>query len=50
MTAHTCCNEAPLGSRTWHRAYRIWYDADRAGSTIRAAAWGWIADRLVRWA
>lgn len=34
----------------WHRAYCNWYDHDRAGHRVRAAAWGFIADRLVHWA
>lgn len=38
------------GTALWHRAYRNWYDADRAGHAIRAAVWGFVADRLVRWA
>lgn len=33
-------------SETWHSAYVRWYDHDRAGNGIRAAAWGWVADRL----
>lgn len=32
----------------WHRAYCHWHDHHRAGHTLRAAAWGWLADRLVR--
>ncbi len=32
----------------WHRAYRRWYDHRQAGHTTRAAAWGWVADRLAR--
>lgn len=34
----------------WHRAYCNWYDRDRAGHRVRAAAWGFIADRLARFA
>ncbi|WP_281380807.1 hypothetical protein [Nocardioides panaciterrulae] len=32
----------------WHRAYCNWFDHDRAGHNVRAAVWGWLADRLVR--
>lgn len=32
----------------WHRAYVRWYDNNRAGRRVRAAVWGWVADRLVR--
>lgn len=32
--------------RLWHAAYRRWYDHDAAGHRLRAAAWGWAADRL----
>lgn len=34
----------------WHAAYSRWYDYDQAGATIRAHIWGWIADRLARFA
>lgn len=30
---------------SWHRAYRRWYDHNRAGHRVRAAIWGWIADQ-----
>lgn len=45
-----CNDEHHDGAATtlWHRAYCRWYDHDRAGHRARAAAWGWIADRLVR--
>lgn len=39
-----------VGTAMWHRAYCNWYDARAAGRTIRAAAWGFVADRLVRFA
>lgn len=32
----------------WHAAYRRWYDHDQAGHRHRAAAWGVVADLLVR--
>ena len=38
------------GTALWHRAYCDWYDHDRAGHKVRAAIFGWIADRIVRWA
>lgn len=38
------------GSRLWHAFYCLWFDADRAGRRCRAAVWGWVADRLVRFA
>lgn len=38
------------GTAVWHRAYCNWYDADRAGHWLRATVWGWVADRLVRFA
>jgi hypothetical protein len=34
----------------WHRSFCRWYDHDRAGHQLRAAAWGWLADRLARFA
>ena len=37
-------------TRLWHGAYCRWYDHDRAGRPRRASAWGWVADRIVRWA
>ena len=30
----------------WHAAYARWYDHHLAGHRIRAAIWGWIADRI----
>lgn len=30
----------------WHRAYCNWCDADRAGHTLRARMWGFVADRV----
>ena len=46
------CDDAThtFGTAIWHRAYCNWYDADRAGRSLRASLWGWFADRLVRWA
>lgn len=32
----------------WHRAYVRWYDHHYAGHRMRAAVWGFIADRLVQ--
>lgn len=29
----------------WHAAYARWYDHDKAGHRVRAAIWGWVADR-----
>ena len=31
----------------WHAAFCRWYDHRKAGHRVRAALWGWIADRLV---
>ena len=44
------CNDRRHSTMTalWHSAYCNWYDHDRAGHRLRATAWGWIADRLVR--
>lgn len=39
-----------FGTALWHHAYCNWYDRDRAGHRVRAIAWGWVADRLVRFA
>ena len=44
------CAELHRGARIWHGAYCAWYDHDRAGNKIRAASWGWFADKIVRWA
>lgn len=38
-----------LGTRIWHNLYCRWYDA-RDESPKSAAVWGWLADRVVRWA
>lgn len=38
------------GAKVWHFAYRRWYDHRAAIHPRRSAVWGWIADRLVRWA
>lgn len=32
----------------WHRAYCNWYDSDQSGQRVRAALWGFTADRLAR--
>lgn len=37
----------PVGTALWHRAYCRWLDHSRAGHGVRAALWGWAADRLV---
>lgn len=40
-----------LGTRIWHKLYCRWYDAHHVThQPRRAAAWGWLADRAVRWA
>ena len=39
-----------LGTTLWHRAYCNWHDRKREGHNLRAGVWGWVADRLVRWA
>lgn len=46
------CNDKKhtIGLALWHRAYCNWFDSDRAGRTTRAKVWGWIADRVVRFA
>lgn len=36
------------GDDRWHYAYCRWYDHDRAGHNLRAAAWGRVADALCR--
>jgi len=33
----------------WHGLYCHWEDAAEDGHAIRAAVWGWLADRVVRW-
>lgn len=38
------------GAKVWHFAYRRGYDQRAAAHPRRSAVWGWIADRLVRWA
>lgn len=53
MHKDTCLDEKCKtwnGMRLWHVAYCAWYSHDRAGHRIRAALWGWYADRIVRWA
>lgn len=44
------CDDRQHDTRTalWHRAYCHWYDHRDRGQEFRAAAWGWLADRLVR--
>lgn len=44
------CNTLTAGSRRWHGAYCAWYDHDRAGHRLRSLVWGWVADRIVRFA
>jgi hypothetical protein len=51
MTTLSCaCNDQrhDVATALWHRAYIRWYDCRDQGREIRAAAWGWLADRLVR--
>lgn len=50
MKSKSSTTKRPLGERVWHRAYCGWYDHDRAGHPLRARAWGYVADALVRWA
>jgi len=47
---HYCqgCNTLSATSRAWHGAYCRWLDAKDAGRSARAAAWGFVADRIVR--
>jgi len=42
--------EVPISPsfRLWHSFYARWYDHREAGHRLRAAAWGWVADRTVR--
>lgn len=47
---HPCLDDHPLGEGVWHRAYCSWFDHKHAGHRLRAAVWGWFADRIVRWA
>ena len=42
-----CRDDHPFGEGVWHRAYCTWYDHDRAGHRLRAAVWGFFADRIV---
>lgn len=44
------CEFLAAAASRWHAAYCRWYDHDRAGNRVRAAVWGFIADRIVRWA
>jgi hypothetical protein len=46
------CNDErhDVGTALWHRAYCNWYDHGQRGRGVRARVWGWIADRLVRFA
>lgn len=44
-----------LGEWAWHFAYNSWYAALGPDHAVplrpfRSAAWGWVADRIVRWA
>lgn len=47
--AKNCC-EGSIGTRIWHPFYCAWLDHGDAGHRVRAAVYGWIADRLARWA
>lgn len=38
------------GTALWHTAWCRWFDHHRAGHRVRAAVWGWVADRLTGWA
>ena len=38
------------GTRIWQKAFNAWYDHKQAGHRIRAAVWGWVADRLCTFA
>lgn len=44
------CEDLPRATSRWHGAYCRWYDHREAGHRVRAALWGWYADRIVRWA
>lgn len=47
------CNDLThdrLATTAWHRAWCNWYDARKIGHSGRAAAWGFLADRLARFA
>lgn len=43
------CNDREHDTMTalWHGAYCRWYDHHYGGRSLRAAVWGWVADRLV---
>lgn len=43
-----CCTGT--GTRAWHHAWCAWYDHREAGHRVRSAFFGWLADRIVRWA
>ena len=38
--------EDNLMTTLWHRAYCNWYDHHTAKHPVRAAVWGWTADRI----
>ena len=39
-----------LTTRAWHVAYSHWYDNRAHGNHRRETIWGWITDRIARWA
>ena len=43
------CNDRRHDTWTalWHQAYCRWWDRRDRGHGLRAAVWGWLADRLV---
>jgi len=45
-----CGEQHERETAIWHSAFCRWYDHREAGHPRRAAVWGWLADRLVRWA
>lgn len=45
------CNDRKhdrFATTAWHRAWCNWYDARKANRPRRAAAWGFLADRLAK--
>jgi len=53
VTPNLIISDAPAGvaytKSVWHGLYCRWFDARENGHTVRAAVWGWLADRVVRW-
>lgn len=39
-----------LTTRAWHVAYSHWYDNRAHGNQRRETIWGWVTDRIARWA